>query len=184
VQRELVEAARDGDHEAFEVLAAAAVDRLYAIARLILRDTHDAEDAVQSALTDAWRNLSKIRAPDRFDAWLHRLLVNACADERRHRRRFEAHIRVVHAEPAEADGSSTLADREQLERGFRRLKPEHRVVVVLHYYLGLPFHEFAELVGIPEGTAKSRVYYATGILRAALEADARSTVAVTDGRTA
>lgn len=184
MQRELVEAARDGDHEAFEVLATAAVDRLYAIARLILRDTHDAEDAVQSALTDAWRNLHKIRDPDRFDAWLHRLLVNACADERRHRRRFEAHIRVVHAEPAEADGSSTLADREQLERGFRRLKPEHRVVVVLHYYLGLPFQEIAELVGIPEGTAKSRVHYATGILRAALEADARSTVAVTDGRTA
>ena len=136
MQRQFVEAARDGDHEAFEVLAAAAVDRLYAIARLILRDTHDAEDAVQSALTDAWRNLHKIRDPDRFDAWLHRLLVDACADERRHRRRFEAHIRVVHAEPAEADGSSTLADREQLERGFRRLKPEHRVVVVLHYYLG------------------------------------------------
>ena len=92
MQRELVEAARDGDHEAFEVLAATAVDRLYAIARFILRDTHDAEDAVQSALTDAWRNLHKIRDPDRFDAWLHRLLVNACADERRHRRRFEAHI--------------------------------------------------------------------------------------------
>jgi RNA polymerase sigma-70 factor (ECF subfamily) len=184
MQRELVEAARGGDHDAFEVLAAAAVDRLYAVARLILRDTHDAEDAVQAALTDAWRNLPRLREPDRFDAWLHRLLINACSDVRRHRRRFEAHIRVVHLEPAEADVSSTFADHEQLERGFRRLKPDHRVVVVLHFYLGLTFQEIANVVGIPVGTAKSRVFYATGILRAALEADARHTLANIDGRSA
>jgi len=184
VQRALVEAARDGDHEAFEVLAAAAVDRLYAIARLVLRDTHDAEDAVQATLIGAWRHLPKLRDVDKFDAWLHRLLVNACADERRHRRRFEAHIQVVSAEPSIADGTSGLADREQLERGFRRLKPEHRVVVVLHYYLGLPFQDIAELLGIPIGTAKSRAHYATEILRAALEADARTDVPRKDERTA
>jgi RNA polymerase sigma factor (sigma-70 family) len=184
VDRELVEAAQRGDHDAFEVLAAATIDRLYAIARLILRDAHDAEDAVQSALTDAWRHLHGLRDPDRFDAWLHRLLVNACADQRRHRRRFEAQIRVLHVEETEADASAALADHEQLERGFRRLKHEHRVVVVLHYYLGLPFDEIAAAVGIPVGTAKSRVFYATGLLRAALEADARESVAVTNGRTA
>lgn len=184
MHRELVEAAQRGDHDAFEVLATAAVDRLFAIARLILRDTHDAEDAVQSALTDAWRNLGGLREPDRFDGWLHRLLINACSDERRHRRRFEAQIRVVHVEETEADASAAFADQEQLERGFRRLKHEHRVVVVLHYYLGLPFDEVAALVGIPVGTAKSRVFYATGILRAALEADARDNVAVSNGRTA
>ena len=184
MQQQLVEAAQRGDHDAFEVLATTAVDRLYAIAQLILRDAHDAEDAVQSALTDAWRNLGGLRDPKRFDAWLHRLLINACADERRHRRRFEAQIRVVHVEQAEPDASAALADHEQLERGFRRLKHEHRVVVVLHYYLGLPFEEIAALVGIPVGTAKSRVFYATGLLRAALEADARDGAAVINGRTA
>jgi RNA polymerase sigma-70 factor, ECF subfamily len=183
VQRDLVRAAQGGDHDAFEVLATAAIDQLHAIARLILRDTHDAEDAVQSALIDAWRHMPSLRDPDRFGAWLRRLLVNACADERRHRRRYEGQIRVLHVEQVVADSSSELADREQLERGFRRLKHEHRVVVVLHYYLGLPFEEVADIVGIPVGTAKSRVFYATELLRAALEADARDTPAA-NGRTA
>lgn len=184
MHREIVEAAQRGDHDAFEVLATAAVDRLYAVAGLILRDAHDAEDAVQSTLIKAWRHMGRLRDPDRFDAWLHRLLINACADERRHRRRFEAQIRIVHVEQAEADASAAFDDHEQLERGFRRLKHEHRVVVVLHYYLGLPFDEIAALLGIPEGTAKSRVFYATGLLRAALEADARDGVALINGRTA
>jgi RNA polymerase sigma factor (sigma-70 family) len=184
VDRALVEAAQRGDHDAFGVIAAAAIDRLYAIARLILRDSHDAEDAVQSALTDAWRHLGGLRDPDRFDAWLHRLLINACADQRRNRRRFEAQIRVLRVEEAEADASSAFADHERSSAAFQRLKHDHRVVVVLHYYLGLPFDEIAALVGIPVGTAKSRVFYATGLLRAALQADARERVAVTNGRTA
>jgi len=183
VQRDVVEAARGGDHEAFEALAMAAGDRLFAIAYLILRDRQRAEDAVQEALVHAWRELPRLRDPNRFDAWLHRLLVNSCADEGRHQRRWSTEVRMLRSEPSTEDGAMSLADRDQLERGFRRLKPEQRVVVVLHFYVGLPVPEIADTLGIPTGTVKSRLHYATATLRAALEADARDAVAPT-GRTA
>jgi len=184
VQRDLVEAARHGDHEAFEVLATNALDRLYSIARLILHDTYLAEDAVQEALVKAWRSLPTLREPERFDAWLHRLLVNACADAGRRQRRWQADVHLIRAEPAESDSSSALVDRDRLERGFRRLKPEQRTVVVLHFHLGLPAREIADIVGVPVGTVKSRIHYATELLRAALDADDRSPVIATNGRTA
>jgi RNA polymerase sigma-70 factor (ECF subfamily) len=184
VDRALVEAAQRGDHDAFEALAIGSGDRLFAIARLILRDTHMAEDAVQDTLVHAWRDLPRLRDPERFDAWLHRLLVNACNDQGRLRRRWSAEIRVVHAEPASDDASGSMADRDQLERGFRRLKPEQRAVVVLHFYQGLTAPEVADMLGIPLGTAKSRLHYATETLRAAQEADARGSIAATNGRLA
>jgi RNA polymerase sigma-70 factor, ECF subfamily len=87
VTSELVERAQRGDHEAFDALASAAYHRLYAIARRILRDGYAAEDAVQDAPVRAWRDLRGLRDRDRFDAWLHRLLVNACKDQVRQRRR-------------------------------------------------------------------------------------------------
>ena len=183
MRRDVVEAARDGEHEAFEALATAVGDRLYRIAFLILRDRQDAEDAVQDALVHAWRELPGLRKPDRFDAWMHRLLVNACADKGRHQRRWSAEVRMIHSEPATQDGTKTVADRDQLERGFRRLKPEQRAVVVLHFYVGLPVPEIADTLGIASGTVKSRLHYATTILRGALEADARGAFA-SDGRTA
>jgi RNA polymerase sigma-70 factor (ECF subfamily) len=180
----IVEAAQRGDHDAFEALAIAAADRLYAIARLILRDVHAAEDAVQETLVHAWRDLPRLRDPERFDAWLHRLLINACADQGRHRRRWSTEIQLVRVEPASDDATGPMADRDQLERGFRRLKPEQRAVVVLHYYLGLTAPEVADTLGIPVGTAKSRLHYATETLRAALDADDRGSVAATNGRPA
>jgi RNA polymerase sigma-70 factor (ECF subfamily) len=167
---------------------------MFAIARLILRDTHMAEDAVQEALVHAWRDLPRLRDPDRFDAWLRRLLVNACADQGRHRRRWSAEIQIVRSEPSTADAVGSLADRDQLERGVRRRKPQHRTAlvrhneqrtaVVLHFYLGLTVAEVADSLDIPLGTAKSRLHYATETLRAALDADARTTVAATNGRPA
>jgi len=183
VQRDMVEAAPHGDHEAFEVLATAAGDRLYAIACLLLRDRQRAEDAVQEALVHAWRELPRLREVDRFDAWLRRLVVNACADVGRSQRRWSAEVRMIRSEPSVDDDAGSFADRDQLERGFRRLKPEHRTVVVLHFYVGLPVPEIAETLGIPSGTVKSRLHYATAILRAALEADAREGVA-TNGQPA
>jgi len=179
VQIDLVEAAQRGDHEAFEALATAAGDRLFAIAFLILRDRPRAEDAVQEALVHAWRELPRLRDVERFDAWLRRLLVNACADEGRHQRRWASEVKLIHVEPATEDAAGSLADRDQLDRGFRRLKPEQRAVVVLHFYLGLPVPEIADTLGIPAGTVKSRLHYATSTLRAALEADARQPVAAT-----
>lgn len=170
---ELVERARAGDREAFDTLASSVVDRLYAIARLILRDADRAEDAVQETLVRSWRDLHSLRDAAAFDAWLHRLLVHAINDEFRTRRRHEANVRILHLEPSTADETGTVAVREQLESGFRRLSPEHRAVIVLRLYLGLSIEETASTIGIPVGTAKSRLHYATEAMRVALDADAR-----------
>jgi RNA polymerase sigma-70 factor (ECF subfamily) len=179
LQRDLVEAAQHGDHEAFEVLASAAVDRLYAVARLVLGDAHQAEDAVQDALVSAWQSLPELRDPERWEAWLHRLIVNACADQGRRRKRQSMEVRMVRFEPAIADPALSVDDQDQLDRGFRRLKDDQRTAVVLHLYLGLSVPEVADALGVPVGTAKSRIHYAVEALRAALEADARTPIATT-----
>jgi RNA polymerase sigma-70 factor, ECF subfamily len=176
VQTELVELARRGDREAFSVLAGGAVDRLYAIARLILRDTELAEDATQDALVRAWRDLPSLRDVERFDAWLYRLIVRACADVGRARRRWRAEITVVPREPSEPDRTSELADRDELERGLRRLSDAQRTILILHFHLGLSPSEAADALAIPVGTAKSRLHYAIEALRAAIAADERSLV--------
>jgi RNA polymerase sigma-70 factor, ECF subfamily len=185
VQTELVDRARRGDREAFSVLAGGAVDRLYATARLILRDTELAEDATQEALVRAWRDLPSLRDAERFDAWLHRLTVNACADVGRRRKRWRAEIAVLRSEPAEADRASELAERDELERGLRRVTEAQRTVLVLTFYVGLSPTELADALDIPVGTAKSRLHYAIAALKAALAADERSAVgALREGRTA
>ena len=176
MQTELVERARRGDREAFAVLAGGAVDRLYGIARLILRDTELAEDATQEALVRAWRDLPTLRDVERFDAWLYRLIVRSCADVGRHRRRWRAEITVLPTEPAESDRASELADRDLLERGLRRLSDAQQTILVLTYYVGLTPTEIADAIGIPVGTAKSRLHYAIDALRAALAADERSVI--------
>lgn len=173
MDRELVERARSGDHDAFEVLAAGIVDRCYGIARLILRDADRAEDAAQEALVRCWRDLPALRDVDRFDAWLRRLLTRAINDEFRRGTRFRANFTVLTREPSTSDASTTaIADRELLDRGFARLSIEHRTIVVLRLHLGLSIEETADTLGIPVGTAKSRLHYATEGLRRALEADA------------
>lgn len=182
--RALVEAAQRGDHGAFEALASARVDRLYSVARLILRDVHLAEDAVQETLIKAWRQLPRLRDVDRFDAWMHRLLIHSCADQGRSRRRISTEVDLALVDPVGGDVTGTTADRDQLDRGFRRLGPEQRIAVVLRHYAGFSPDEIAEILGIPVGTAKSRIHYATEALRAALEADSRPSVALIDGRTA
>ena len=170
---EAVERARAGDRDAFDRLAMQVVDRLYRVARLILRDTELAEDAVQEALVRAWRDLRALRDPGRFDAWIHRLLMRAVHDEFRRAKRQRAVVTLLHPEASIRDGSEAFAAREQLERGFQRLTMEHRTVLVLRLYLGLSLEETATTIGIPVGTAKSRLHYATEAMRDALEADAR-----------
>jgi RNA polymerase sigma-70 factor (ECF subfamily) len=174
VQRRQTYRARRGDHEAFSALAAGPVDRLYAIARLILRDTDLAEDATQDALVRAWRDLPTLRDVERFDAWLYRLVVRSCADIGRRRRRWHSELTVVTIEPAEPDRAAELADRDQLERGLRRLSDAQRTILILHFYVGLSPMEAADVLEIPVGTAKSRLHYAIDALRAALAADERS----------
>ena len=174
MQADLVDRAQHGDREAFGVLAGGAVDRLYATARHILRDAELAEDATQEALVRAWRDLPALRDAERFDAWLYRLLVNACNDVGRRRRRWRAEITVVSTEPSELDRATELADRDELERGLRRLTDAQRSVLVLNYYGGLSPAEMADALDIPVGTVKSRLHYAIDALRAALAADERS----------
>ena len=174
MQTELVVRARRGDREAFSVLAGGAVDRLYAIARLILRDAELAEDATQEALVKAWQGLPTLRDVERFDAWTYRLIVRACADIGRHRRRWRTEITVLPTEPAESDRVSELADRDQLERALRRVSDDQRAILVLTFYVGLSATDVADALDIPVGTAKSRLHYAIEALRAAIEADDRS----------
>jgi RNA polymerase sigma-70 factor (ECF subfamily) len=185
MQRDLVQRARQGDHDAFEALTAVAFDRLYAVARRILRDTDRCDDAVQECLIRAWRDLKALRDPDRFDAWLYRMLINACRDEGRRERRRGSQIRVIPMDQAApGNAANELADRDQLERGFRRLNVDQRAVLVMHHYLGMSAPEIAETLGIPVGTVHSRLHYAASALRSVLEADARGALAATGGRTA
>jgi RNA polymerase sigma factor (sigma-70 family) len=185
VQRDLVQRARMGDHAAFGALAGAAISSLDSTAWLILRDADRSKDAVQNALIKAWRDLPTMREPDRFDAWLRRILVNSCIDEARRLRRHRFDVELgEYSAGATTDAASGVADRDELERGFRRLEPDARALIALHHYLGLPLPEVATTLGIPLGTAKSRLHRAMRVLRAALEADARSDVSAVEGRLA
>jgi len=172
VDRDLVEQARSGDREAFAVLVHQVSDVLYAVAFRILRDSGLAEDALQNALVLAWRRLPHLRDADRFEAWIHRILVHACYDESKRARSWTATVRILPLDgPSTPDGTDALADRDELERAYRRLTLEQRAVFVLHHYLGLPLVEVAELLGIPAGTARSRLHYAIVGLRDALTAE-------------
>ena len=174
MQRTLVDRAQRGDREAFTDLAAASLARLDAIARLILRDPDLAKDAVQNGLVRAWRDLPALRDPDRFDAWIRRLVVRACLDEVRSRRRRPMTTTVGDiGHPSVADASSAIADQDEINRAFRRLRPEDRAILVLRHYLDLSVPEIADALRIPLGTAKSRLHRATDELRASLEADSR-----------
>ena len=185
-QRGLVERARDGDHDAFTAIIDLTLARLDAAARLILRDPELARDAVQEALIRAWRDLRSLRDPDRFDAWLHRLTVNACLDiaRRRQRRPIEVEIKQIDL-PVPSDMSSDVANRRVLDEALRHLDPPHRAVVVLHFYLGMPVPDVAKAMGIPVGTAKSRLHYAVASMRADLLGDDAGTpVRIAGGQSA
>ena len=173
VQRTLVERAAQGDRDAFATLAGRAIDRLYRIAYRISRDPEIARDATQQALLEAWRDIASLRDPDRWEAWTYRLLVRACYRESRRERRLAGNVHLLSIDRLTVpDTALSVADRDELERGFRRLSVEQRAVVVLHHYVGLPLTEVADTLGIPAGTARSRLHSATRRLRAALEADA------------
>jgi RNA polymerase sigma-70 factor (ECF subfamily) len=169
-QRELVERAGRGDHDAFAVLVRERIARLDAAARLILHDPELARDAVQEALVGAWRDLPGLRDPDRFDAWIHRITVRSCLGILRRRRRRVIEVELTPtADVPIGDIGSFVVDRDQVERALRRLEPGQRAVVVLHFFLGLPLPETAEVLGIPLGTAKSRLHRSLAAMRADLD---------------
>ncbi len=169
MQVTLVERAEGGDHAAFTELIDLEGDRCYAIAYRILRDRDRAADAVQQTWLIAWRELPNLRDPDRFTAWLHRLLVNACYAEHRLRSRWtEQTATLTDDAPVGADPIREVDVRDALERAFADLSAEHRAVVVLHHYAGLPLEDVALVVGAPVGTVKSRLHYGVRALRSAL----------------
>ena len=173
----LVIRAQGGDKQAYAVIATEIADHFLAVARRILRDLDLAEDATQQALLSVWQDLPQLRDPARFEAWAYRLLVHACYTEGRKNRRWAPNLRLMPPdEPSAHDDMSSIIDRDQLERGFRRLSLDHRTVVVLHHYLDLPLERVAEICGIPSGTAHSRLHHAMRMPRAALDADARPPV--------
>jgi RNA polymerase sigma-70 factor (ECF subfamily) len=169
-----VERAQHGDEYAFATLTRIVGDECMAVAFRILRDSDLAADAVQLALVTAWRELPRLRDPERFEPWLHRTLMNICYREAK-RRRMRAAPNPAAIEHAQDPTNDILSvhDRDQLDRGFRRLPPEQRAVLVYHYYLGLSLSEVADRLEIPRATVRSRLRYATATLRGALEADAR-----------
>jgi RNA polymerase sigma-70 factor (ECF subfamily) len=171
VERQLVIRAQSGDLDAFDQLAQSVLDRLYAVAYRILRNGPSAEDATQQAMVQIWRHLPRLRDPDRFEAWAYRLLVNASYAEHRRRRRESPPDWYAGESPG--DPFSSIADRDELERGFTRLSAEQRAVLVLQHYLDLSHNEMAEVLAVPVGTVRSRLHGARNAMRAALEADAR-----------
>jgi RNA polymerase sigma-70 factor (ECF subfamily) len=167
----LVERASAGDREAYERLARAVGPALLQVAYRILRDLDSAEDAVQRALVAIWRDLPKLREPDRFEAWAYRVVTRTSLDEARQRRRHGFVRETVAVEPSEPDASRSVVMRDELGRAFDGLRPEHRAVVVLHYYVGLPLAEIAEILGIPYGTVGSRLHYALQRMRTTIGDD-------------
>ena len=181
--RALVEAAQHGDETAFMDLVRSCGDRLFAICHRILRDVDRAEDALQDALVIAWRDLPRLRDPDRFDAWVTKVVTHVCISHATRERRRVVNLRVLPVDgPAAPDELSALDDRDQLERGFRRLSPDERAVLVLHHYAGWPLVDIADVLGVPAGTVRSRLHHAHRAMRAALDAEARSSTL--GGRTA
>ena len=171
---DLVRRAMRGDEWAFTEIVNSVSDRFLGVAHRILRDATLAEDAVQQALLNAWRDLSDLRDPAKFDGWAYRLLIRACYIEARKRRRWypTTIVRSI-AEPTAPDLIGGIIERERLERGFERLSVDHRAVLVLAYYLDLPSEQVAEALDVPIGTVYSRLHRAQQALRGALEADGR-----------
>ena len=171
MQIELVERARNGDHDAFSVLVRASISRLHGAAQLILRDPDRAQDAVQEALVLAWRHVRALRDPEAWDSWLYRLTIRACYRLARSNRRRD--LVELHVDPTERptqllDFSHHVAERDRMGRAIGRLPVDQRVVMVLHFYLDLPLTEAADILDIPVGTAKSRLHRGLETLRADL----------------
>jgi RNA polymerase sigma-70 factor, ECF subfamily len=159
--------------ETFRGLVDRHLDGAYRLAAVILNDRTEAEDAVHDAALAAWRHFADLRDPARFDAWFHRILVNECRDRLRARASHRTEISRQPAEaehPQVADPSDATALQDALGRALGALTPDQQVVVSLRFHKDLTVPGIARVLGIPEGTVKSRLHHALGRLRTALEA--------------
>jgi RNA polymerase sigma-70 factor (ECF subfamily) len=154
---------------AFLRLADHHLDAAYRLARAILRDSTEAQDATHDAFEQAWRKWSTLRDPARFEPWFDRILVNACRDRLRSAKRQPTDISAEVA-ISSGDPYGQAHDRDVLANAIATLPPEHRIVVALRYYRDLPIESIAAQLGIPEGTVNSRLHYALKRLHAAIDA--------------
>ncbi len=168
----LVMRAQQGDQQAFAVLAEDTWGRLYQLALRILRDPDIAEEAAEQALVTIWRKLPGLRDPSRFEAWSYRLVVNTCNSVARQQGRRRPEIGWIPGrEPTAPETLGAVIDRDELERGFRRLPVDQRAVLVMHHYLDMPVEAVADVLDVPVGTVKSRLHRAIKRMRIALRAD-------------
>jgi RNA polymerase sigma-70 factor, ECF subfamily len=185
LDRELVERARSGDQDAFADLVRQVSDTLLGVARRIVRDPGLAEDVLQNALLTIWRKLPRLRDTEHFEGWAFRILVRACYADAPRNRRWASNVHELLVEPVSGvDDIQKVSDREELEQAFRRLPLDQRAVFVLHHHVGLPLVAVAETLGIPDGTARSRLHYATRTLRAAFDEARASDIELRQGRPA
>ena len=173
----LVRRAREGDQDAFRALVVANHSRLLRVAQGVLRDPHVAEDAVQQALLDIWRDIRRLRDPSKFEGWSYKLLLRVCYTEAKRRPKWVPDSQIpAAAEPRAGDVFGVVVDRDQLSRGFQHLSTEHRAVIVLRYLMDLSPEQVAEALDIPRKTVYSRLGRAMDALRAALESESRAPV--------
>lgn len=181
LQTALVIRAAGGDDDAFEELITPRLERLFRMARAIVRDESLARDVIQDACVHAWRELASLRDAGRFDAWLTQVVVNGCRSQlRRTKRRAVREIAFDDPDPRgrspqirseERLLGDQVVDAEAVRRAFVRLNPDQRTVLVLHYVDDRPVAEIAAAMGVPSGTVKWRLSRAREALRRALEAE-------------
>ena len=175
MDEQLVRLAQGGDQEAFRSLVVANHARLLRVAQGVLRDPHVAEDAVQQAFLDIWRDLRRLRDAGKFEGWSYKLLLRVCYAEARRMPRWVPDSQIpAAARPRVGDVFGVVVDRDQLSRGFQHLSTDHRAVIVLRYLMDLSPEQVAEALGIPRKTVYSRLGRAMDALRSALEAESRA----------
>jgi RNA polymerase sigma-70 factor (ECF subfamily) len=157
--------------ERFLRLANGELDRAYKLAGLILGDRAEAEDVTQDALLRAWQSAKSLRNPAGFQAWFDRILVNACRDRLRRRKRVHqvalddtVNVRF------ERDLFKATLDRDELLRAMALLSGDVRIVIILHYWADLTLEDVAERIGAPLGTVKSRLHRGLSEMKGSLEA--------------
>lgn len=174
IDRSLIDRARNGDLDAFESIVRARMDAVYRLTSAILGNEADARDAAQETFVAAWREIGRLREPDRFEAWLQRVAVNAARQT--HRARSRRRVREIPSSTvvalADRAAGAPRDDAAILDAALAMLPVDQRAILVLHHLEGRPIAELAQILDIPEGTAKSRLFAARRALATAISADA------------
>jgi RNA polymerase sigma-70 factor, ECF subfamily len=168
IERELVEACQRGEREAFRALFEMYRDRVYSIALRYTGDQSSAMDVAQDTFLKLFSSIRTVHGAS-FEAWLYRLVVNSCLDQKRRGRRFLPFLEHFF-QSLQFAGESVLQKlmreelSEQVGAAVARLVPEQRIVIVLRYTEGLSYAEIADALGCSTGTVASRLNRAHALL--------------------